>query len=189
MRTNAFRAFLYLVLPGLLLLASCAPSRVAPGELRLEVDISARELHVYRQDNRINTYPITVGKSTHPTPTGDFAIHRIDWNPDWNPPQSEWAEDESYTAPGHPDNPMGRVRMVYRAPYSIHGTEALESLGKAESHGSIRMANADIVDLAALLMQAGGAPKPSSWRDRVLSDPKKMVQVELPNPVPLKNKN
>ncbi|CAN5859473.1 hypothetical protein BH24BAC1_BH24BAC1_22140 [soil metagenome] len=173
---------------GLLLLAGCAPRTVSTGEVRLEADISARELHVYHNGNRLNTYPITVGKSTHPTPTGDFAIHRIDWNPDWNPPESDWAEGESFTPPGHLDNPMGRVRMVYRAPYSIHGTEDLESLGKAESHGSIRMANADIVNLAPLLMRAGGAHKSSAWRDRVLSDPGKMVQVELPKPVPLKNK-
>jgi hypothetical protein len=82
---------------------------------------------------------------------------------------------------------MGRVRMVYRAPYSIHGTEVLESLGQAASHGSIRMANDDIMELARRVMDAGGAPRSEEWFQEVIADPTEMRQVSLADPVPIIN--
>lgn len=162
------------------------PVAVAPGTLRLEIDQGARELYVYHQGERTRTYRIAVGQPTHPTPVGEFRIHQIDWNPDWTPPDSEWAEGEQYTPPGHPNNPMGRVRLIYRRPYSIHGTEALESLGRAASHGSVRMANDDILVLARLVMQAGGVQRSDEWYADVVASPRRMYEVELPNPVPLR---
>jgi lipoprotein-anchoring transpeptidase ErfK/SrfK len=158
----------------------------ASGSLRLEIDQNARELYLYEAGERTRTYPVAIGQPTHPTPVGEFTIHQIDWNPDWTPPDSEWAEGESYTPPGHPDNPMGRVRMIYRRPYSIHGTEALQSLGRAASHGSVRMANDDIIVLARLVMEAGGVQRSDAWYDEVVGNPRRMYEVELPNPVPLR---
>lgn len=156
--------------------------------LRLVIDIGARELYVYSGGERTDTYPVAVGDAEHPTPTGAFAIHRIDWNPDWTPPDSEWSEDREYKAPGEEGNPMGRVRMIYQAPYSIHGTEALESLGRAASHGSVRMANADIIELARRVMAAGGQDRSSSWYEEVHANPTRMYEVELTDPVPLENR-
>jgi lipoprotein-anchoring transpeptidase ErfK/SrfK len=185
---------------GLLLLALCTlPLLAAHGahattaapaasdELYLVVSISERTVRVFRGDEQLRSYPIAVGKEDHETPTGEFTIHQIDWNPDWTPPDSEWAEGRDHKEPGHPDNPMGRVRMIYQRPYSLHGTEAVESLGRAESHGSIRVANEDIIDLAKLVMEAGGEPRPDEWYEEVLGDPTTMVEVSLPNPVPLSN--
>src|SRR5690606_30986937 len=108
-------------------------------------------------------YPIAVGKEGHPTPEGDFQIHQIDWNPDWTPPESEWAESESYKKPGENGNPMGRARIVYQMPYTIHGTKDIQSLGNAESHGSVRMANNDVIELGKLLMQKSGTEKSEEW--------------------------
>lgn len=157
-------------------------------DIRLVVDISERELYVFQNNDTLRTLPVAVGSSEYPTPTGDFEIHQIDWNPDWTPPESEWSEDEEYTPPGDPDNPMGRVRMVYQSPYSIHGTDELESLGKAVSHGSIRVANEEAIELAKLMMEAGGAERPEAWYERVLANPTEMETVELPEPIPLTNK-
>jgi lipoprotein-anchoring transpeptidase ErfK/SrfK len=167
-----------------------APDRPAAGGngLRLVVSLADREILVYRGDERVGSYAVAIGQPDHPTPTGDFTIHRIDWNPDWTPPDSEWAEDREYKAPGESGNPMGRVRMVYRMPYTIHGTEDLESLGERESHGSIRMANEDIIELARLVMEAGGEARADAWYERVLDDPTEMVSVTLSEPVPLTNR-
>ncbi|WP_207492693.1 L,D-transpeptidase [Aridibaculum aurantiacum] len=74
-------------------------------DIRLELFISERKVHVLRGSDTLRSYPIAVGKSTHPTPTGEFKIHQIDWNPDWTPPDSDWSKDEDYTPPGHKDNP------------------------------------------------------------------------------------
>ncbi len=187
---------------GLLLLAGCAepapqpaqamvPARAeaaaSENQLYLVVSISERVVRVFRGDEQIRSYPVAVGDDQHPTPTGEFTIHQIDFNPDWTPPDSEWAEDREYKEPGHPDNPMGRVRMIYQRPYSLHGTDALQSLGRAESHGSIRVANEDIKELAKLLMEAGGEARPDSWYEEVFANPTEMVEVRLSNPVKLVN--
>lgn len=168
--------------------ARLQPAATPSGDLRLEVDISAREIREYRGGVVANTFPIAVGQPDHPTPTGEWGIHQVDWNPDWTPPDSEWTGDAEYTPPGHPDNPMGRVRMIYMAPYSIHGTDDLESLGRAASHGSIRMANEDITELARRIMEAGGAPRSEAWYEEVLDTPTEMRRVSLRDPVPLVNK-
>ncbi len=167
--------------------AGAASSQTASPSMRIEVSISARELYEYWNGERVNTFPIAVGQPEYPTPTGEWGIHQVDWNPDWTPPDSDWAEDADFTPPGHADNPMGRVRMIYRAPYSIHGTEVLESLGRAASHGSIRMADDDIMDLARRVMEAGGAPRSEAWFEEVIANPTEMREVSLPNPVPIIN--
>jgi lipoprotein-anchoring transpeptidase ErfK/SrfK len=182
---------LYILAAVILFLSGCSPRTPRSAEeedLRVEISISERELYVYRQGDRIRTYPIAVGQPEYPTPIGDFSIHRIDWNPDWTPPASEWAEDATYTPPGHPDNPMGRVRILYQAPYSIHGTEDIASLGKAASHGSIRMSNPDVIELATILMEAAGAAQPDAWYERVLGAPGEMVSMDLPTSIPLTNR-
>ena len=58
------------------------------------------------------------------------------------------AGDREPQPPGDPDNPMGRARLVYQMPYTIHGTDNLDSLGQAVSHGSIRLANEHVIPLA-----------------------------------------
>lgn len=156
-------------------------------DIGVVINISERMLFVYQDGEKVREYPVAVGMSEYPTPVGNYKIHRIDWNPDWNPPDSDWSEKESYTPPGNPNNPMGRVRMVYQAPYSIHGTEELASLGKAASHGSVRMANEDLIQLAQFLLEASGDRKPKRWVDRVISNPEEMVQVDLSKPIPLTN--
>lgn len=185
----------------LLLIISCAegensqpdpeqavqPKKKEP-RISILVDTSARELAVIKDSDTLRKYPIAVGMAKYPTPLGDFKISRIDFNPDWTPPSGEWAEDEEYKKPGSPGNPMGRARIVYQMPYTIHGTKDINSLGEAESHGSIRMANNHVIELARLIMKESGTEKPESWYNEVLADSTKMVQVKLENEIALTNR-
>ena len=92
-------------------------------DLRVEVDISDRELRVFQGDQLKATHEVAVGTKEWPTPTGSWEFHRVDLNPEWIPPKDEsWAKEETKQAPGSPDNPMGRARLVYRMPNSVHGT-------------------------------------------------------------------
>ena len=151
------------------------------------ISISQRQLYVLQGTDTLKKYPIAVGKEGHPTPEGDFQIHQIDWNPDWTPPESDWAKSESYKKPGENGNPMGRARIVYQMPYTIHGTKDIQSLGNAESHGSVRMANDDVIELGKLLMQKSGTEKSEEWFKNVLNDSTKMESVKLEKQIPLKN--
>lgn len=156
-------------------------------ETQLVISISQRQLYVLEGSDTIQRYAIAVGKQGHPTPQGDFEIHQIDWNPDWTPPDSEWSKDETYKKPGEVGNPMGRARIIYDMPYTIHGTTDLESLGEAESHGSVRMANAEVIKLGRFLMERSGTDRPVEWFSRVLSDSTTMESVKLEQPIRLTN--
>ncbi|MBW3628111.1 MAG: L,D-transpeptidase [Gemmatimonadetes bacterium] len=158
----------------------------APPEMRLEVNLAARELYVYRKEERVATYPVAVGSSEWPTPTGEWSIGQVIWNPRWIPPQEEWAEDEEVSEPGDPDNPLGRAQLVYRAPNSVHGTNEPASLGKAVSHGSIRVSNEVATKLAREVMEAGGAGKDEAWYRSARENRKERQDVNIPNPIPIR---
>ena len=166
------------------------PERPAPAAavspLRLEVDLSERKLVVYHGGEVMNSFDVAVGTEEHPTPEGSFRISRIIWNPAWVPPSSEWAEDESRTAPDDPDNPMVGAKLFFKYPdYYIHGTDAAHSLGTAASHGCIRMNPADVESLGEFIQEHGGEPRSDEWYERVQRDDESKHEVTLPDPVPI----
>ena len=154
-------------------------------DLRFVVDLSDRELRLFRGDRLVRTHPVAVGSEEWPTPTGSWEFDRVDINPEWNPPNEEWAKDETRKAPGDPENPMGRARLVYRMPNTVHGTDDLNSLGKAVSHGSIRVANEVALDLAEMLLKAGGAWEGPEWFRQMTQNRKNEYQVDLAEGIPI----
>lgn len=163
------------------------PAPLPPPDLRLEVNLEERELYVYRDDERIATHPVAVGTSDWPTRTGEWTIGQVVFNPRWTPPQEEeWARDEEVKEPGDPENPLGVAQLVYDAPRSIHGTNEPESLGKAASHGSIRIANDVVRELARMVMDSGGADRDASFFERVRENRRERVEVAIPNPIPIR---
>lgn len=158
----------------------------ADGPLWLEVVLAERRLYVRRGDAVVGTFDVAVGKEEHPTPTGEFRIQRVIWNPAWVPPPAPWARGKRPKPPGHPDNPMGRVKLFFLEPdYYLHGTNDESSLGRAASHGCVRLRNEDVVAVARLVMEHGGAPRPPSWFQRVLNFFRRTHEVRLREPVRL----
>jgi len=140
----------------------------AAAELRLKVDLGERQLIVLENGNEVERFAVAVGTKKYPTPTGTFRIRKVVWNPPWKPPDSKWAEGKPPRPPGHPENPMKVVKIFFSEPdYYIHGTDDEDSLGKAESHGCIRMTPDEASRLALLVMEHGGAPMPEPWYRRV----------------------
>jgi lipoprotein-anchoring transpeptidase ErfK/SrfK len=173
----------FALIPGPSTTTSAAIER-AEASLRLKVDLSARQLSVIENGEVVESYPVAIGKPSYPTPKGSFSIRRIIWNPRWVPPDSEWAKKRKPTAPGDPNNPMGKVKIFFSEPdYYIHGTKLEDSLGAAESHGCLRMRNSDVVALAQRVMAAGGTPVTQSWVRRVLNRIRSTREVRLSAPV------
>jgi lipoprotein-anchoring transpeptidase ErfK/SrfK len=154
-------------------------------DLRFVVDKSERQVRVFNGDRLLRTEQVAIGDSDHETPTGSWEIHQVDINPEWIPPDSEWAEDRERKAPGDPDNPMGRARLIFKSPYSIHGTDDLESIGTAASHGSIRVANEIVVQLAEMVLKAGGAWEDDQWFRERIANRNREFQIRLENSVPI----
>lgn len=144
----------------------------------------AYRLDVVEGVARRHAYRVAVGSPDHPTPLGDFWVRRIVWNPWWVPPPFEWAETERVTPPG-PNNPIGRVKIMFGQYLFIHGTPAESTLGRAASHGCVRMANADAVELARLLQVAGSPGVASQEIDSLVADPKATRAYALERPIPL----
>jgi lipoprotein-anchoring transpeptidase ErfK/SrfK len=155
--------------------------------LRFEVDLSDRKLRVFQDDQLTATHDVAVGTEEWPTPTGSWEFHRVDINPEWNPPTNqEWAKDEERQAPGSANNPMGRARLVYRMPNSVHGTTDVASLGKASSHGSIRVSNEVALQLAEMLLKAGGSWEGQQWFQQMTQNRTEEYQVPLEQRIPIK---
>ncbi|MFC5864853.1 L,D-transpeptidase [Acidicapsa dinghuensis] len=85
-------------------------------------------------------YTVAVGKPSTPSPEGNFTIARRVKNP-------VYQHDGKTIQPG-PRNPVGTRWMGLSVHgYGIHGTNEPKSIGKAASHGCIRMAKADLEEL------------------------------------------
>jgi hypothetical protein len=130
-------------------------------ELRLEVDLSERELRVLEDGETIDRFPVSIGEEKYPTPEGNFTIRKVIWNPAWVPPDSKWARGKTAKPPGHPENPMKRVKMFFKEPdYYIPE---------------------DVTRLAQLVMEHGGKPMPEPWYRKIFRRKvTKVVYLEVP---------
>jgi murein L,D-transpeptidase YcbB/YkuD len=160
-------------------------SPLLQAELHLQVDRDSRELQAWVDGERVGAFPVAIGTDDYPTPKGEFAIRKVIFNPTWVPPDSKWAKGKTPKTASDPDNPMKRVKIFFKEPdYYIHGTDADQSLGKAESHGCLRMNTEDVTDLAKLVMEHGGKPMPEPWYRRIFRSRATKV-VFLTTPVPI----
>jgi lipoprotein-anchoring transpeptidase ErfK/SrfK len=159
----------------------------APAGTWLRLNLPAYTLELYDGDTVVRRYGVAIGSLQYPTPIGDHFVARVIWNPWWHPPESPWARGEPVMAPG-PDNPMGKVKLQLRGSYYLHGTPWPESVGRAGSHGCIRMRQEDAVQLATLVLDAAGAGVPRATVDSLLDGPlfRTTRDVELPAPIPLR---
>ena len=162
-----------------------APDTNSAG-MRVEVDLAARQLHVLRNGSRVESHPVAVGSAEWPTQTGSWTIKQVVFNPEWTPPDESWAEEREPRKPGDPKNPLGRIQLVYDPPRTIHGTNQPASIGKAVSHGSIRVTNEVGEQLARQLMEAGGAPKDEAWIRNTKANRTEKQIVDLPRPIPIR---
>lgn len=159
---------------------------VPQGILTLTASLSTKRLTVRQGDSVVAEYDVAIGKDAHPTPSGEFRIKRIIWNPRWVPPDEDWARGKSAKEPGHPANPMKVVKIFFKEPdYYIHGTGDIASLGTAASHGCLRMDPDQAAEVAKYVMLHGGKPREEGWFKRILHFRRQEQVVYLDNPVVL----
>jgi lipoprotein-anchoring transpeptidase ErfK/SrfK len=108
------------------------------------VSIPDRKMAVIENGFVIRTFAVSVGAPVSPSPTGKFKI------------VNRLAAPTYYHAgvviPPGGRNPLGpRWVGLNKRGYGIHGTNAPGSVGRAASHGCIRLRNRDIVQFAKLV--------------------------------------
>jgi lipoprotein-anchoring transpeptidase ErfK/SrfK len=112
------------------------------------IDTKERFLEVHDGPQLVAEFPITPGSTTLPAPIGTWKILGAVTMP-W------FRHDEGvlnygvrtsnyYNLPPGPNNPVGVLWMGLNKPgIGIHGTNNPETIGRAASHGCIRLANWD----------------------------------------------
>jgi len=115
-------------------------TQTTPTKRVIVVSLEDRKLALVEDGQVKKIYTVAVGKPSTPSPVGTFTIERRVINP-------TYSHDGRVVSPG-PNNPVGTRWMGLSIPgYGIHGTNAPRSIGKAASHGCIRMARKDLEEL------------------------------------------
>jgi lipoprotein-anchoring transpeptidase ErfK/SrfK len=133
------------VLAAMIVAAAEAYAEERQGSIRrIVVSIPDRTLILIDSGHIVKTYAVAVGAPATPSPTGTFqVVTRV--------PDPAWYQPGKVVPPG-PGNPLGpRWIGLSQKGYGIHGTNSPRSIGKAKSHGCIRMRNADVEELFKLV--------------------------------------
>ena len=115
----------------------------------LVADRANFKLRFYKDLKLSREYTVAVGALGFDTPAGLYHIQNKAVNPAWSVPNSDWAGDLAGTVVpgGVPENPLKARWLGIYDGAGIHGTDQTYSLGTAASHGCIRMAIPDVIEL------------------------------------------
>jgi len=113
------------------------------------VNLAAMRLFHYKEDGAsllVSTYPIGVGTSERPTPTGNMHVVRKVVRPTWYVPASIAREHRKKgdilprAVPPGPENPLGEYALyLSKSGYLIHGTNKPASIGITATNGCLRL--------------------------------------------------
>ena len=102
-------------------------------------------------------FPVTMGSTNDPLPLGKWKATTYAFMPPFHyQPDLFWdAKDKGAPDEMLPPGPNGPVGVAWldltKEHYGIHGTGEPQTIGRAESHGCIRMANWDVVRLSRMM--------------------------------------
>ncbi len=115
-----------------------------------------KERRVYFVENEVKHppegYRVAIGQPKWPTPIGKFQINELVENPDFVAFDfNDTKKPDKGRIPPGPNNPLGLrwIGFAFAHGWQVgfHGTAKTKVLGQAVSHGCVRMANPDIVEL------------------------------------------
>ena len=113
----------------------------------LTVDRGSKRLRFFKNLKLAKTYRIAVGRVGFETPKGLYHVQNKAINVAWQVP--EWGGKlAGKTIPGGaPNNPLKARWLGIYDGAGIHGTDDVGSLGTSASHGCIRMAIPEVIEL------------------------------------------
>ena len=135
-----------------------------PGEsgaarnVSVKIDIKTNMLGVFENEKLIAAYPVTIGSAHTASPIGDWKVRGIAKLPRFRYDKKMLEHGERsgnfYMLPPGPRNPVGVMWIALnKKGIGIHGTDDPGSIGRAVSHGCIRLSNWDVVRLATKIKQ------------------------------------
>jgi L,D-transpeptidase catalytic domain len=118
--------------------------RLQPVDLRIEVDVSRRDLKLFRDGRQVLEATVAVGASATPTPIGRYYVNQRLVPSDTSGPFGPGAIGISAFSPVLTGWAQG-------GPVAIHGTNEPWSIGHAVSNGCIRLPNATLERLFTIV--------------------------------------
>ena len=109
---------------------------------RIVISLRRRRLYVYRHGRLAGTFAVAVGMKGLSTPRGIFYVTEKLRPASLGGPYGVLALGLSAFQPKLPNWPQG-------GPVAIHGTNQSSLIGRAVSHGCVRMRNADVLKVSA----------------------------------------
>jgi lipoprotein-anchoring transpeptidase ErfK/SrfK len=114
----------------------------------LTLDRGTFTLRLWKHLKLAKSYTVAVGQEGLETPEGLYHIQEKQVNPSWHVPDSAWAGSlAGQVIPPGPEDPIKARWMAIFEGAGIHGTDEVESLGTAASHGCVRMSIPDVIEL------------------------------------------
>ena len=118
------------------------PPEASEGTWLITISISEQRLYLYDGRKLFCQYPVSTGKDTTPTPLGKWRIsEKLERRGD-DEYGTRWMRLERY------DPATGRYQWT---DYGIHGTIEPDKIGTPVSAGCIRLRNADVEEIYALV--------------------------------------
>ena len=135
------------------------PKQQTPAKPDVSVTVSKSGSALTLKDaaGRVVFYaPVTTGSEHDPLPIGEWKITGVQFSPTFRyNPDLFWDADPAHTKaaiPPGPNNPVGFVWVdISKEYYGLHGTPEPAAIGRAQSHGCVRLTNWDALKLAALV--------------------------------------
>lgn len=125
----------------------------APGTV-VNVDTKTNFLTVLEGNKLVAAFPVTIGSAQTVSPVGEWKVRGVAKLPTFRYDEQMLSHGERsknfHMLPSGPNNPVGVVWIALnKKGIGLHGTEDPDSIGRSASHGCVRLANWDIVRLAA----------------------------------------
>ncbi len=134
------------------------------------VHTKEKMLDVLEDGQLLASFPITPGSTVLPAPPGTWRIANMASMPYFRYDEAMLnhgvRSDNFVNLPPGPNSPVGVLWMgLNKSGIGLHGTANPETIGRAASHGCIRLANWDAVKLSQLVttgttVKIDGTPKP-----------------------------
>src|SRR5262249_30458307 len=125
----------------------------APRNVSIKIDTKTNMLGVFENEKLTAACPITIGSAHTASPIGDWKVRGVAKLPKFRYDKEMLEHGERsgnfYVLPPGPRSPVGVIWIALnKKGIGIHGTNDPGSIGRAVSHGCIRLANWDVVRLA-----------------------------------------
>jgi lipoprotein-anchoring transpeptidase ErfK/SrfK len=138
-------------------LASLGVGSSQPTVSKIVVSKSQGTLKAYDDNGKlVGMFTATMGSQHDPLPLGSWKVMGVARNPPFHyNPKLFWdvsdSKDKQLLPPG-PNGPVGVAWIdINKAHYGIHGTPEPQTIGRAESHGCVRLTNWDVARLSQMV--------------------------------------